>query len=218
MEANVQVVLAGGEADIAEEAQFAYLNTLGFVRTITAQEQWYVLVNDAYHAAKLPINEPGRDYLGFMLHRYMKRIDFYEKLTAFDYAQYLLGAFEVDAACRQEVADLSLQYVVFFPERSVHRHEPRSLAYSADLGVSLYHDLAREAEGKDDWFSRAYQEMAKSFGQATMVLRSVCPRFVHRRAVEKEAREAHFFPHVRDRINAAQLVLMHYKPHRSGHV
>lgn len=154
MEANVQVVLAGGEADIAEEAQFAYLNTLGFVRTITAQEQWYVLVNDAYHAAKLPINEPVRDYLGFMLHRYM----------------------------------------------------------------SLYHDLARDTQGKDDWFSRAYQEMAKSFGQATMVLRSVCPRFVHRRAVEKEAREAHFFPHVRDRINAAQLVLMHYKPHRSGHV
>jgi hypothetical protein len=83
----------------------------------------------------------------------------------------------------------------FFSDRSISRREPRPLEYTASIGVTLYHELAREADGKDDWFSNAYREMGNSFGQAVMVLRSMSPAFRYKQEIATEAkRKGLLFP------------------------
>ena len=124
-----------------------------------------------------------------MLCRFMSRVELLEQLAAFDFFQHLMGVRNIESACAQDIADMSLQYVAFFPERSYNRHEPRSLDYVANLGASLYHELARSAEGKDDWFSRAFPLMETSFARAVMVLRSTCPRFTERREISWARRQ-----------------------------
>jgi len=183
---HVKLKLATNETDIEEETKHEHLTTIGFVRGMSEQDQWFLLVVEAWKNSKLPMNEYVRDYLATMLNRFMRRADLFHQLSFFDYCQHLLGIQRVDAPCVQDAADMSLQYVAFFPERGTYRHEPRSIEYSAEIGVGLYRELARQSEGKDDWFSNAYRTMADSFGQAVIVLRSACPRF----AVQKSARDA----------------------------
>ena len=59
----------------------------------------------------------------------------------------------------------------------------RSLEYSAEIGTSLYAKLASDTTKKDDWFSEAWRLMAKSFGQAVIVLRSAFPQYSFTRNV-----------------------------------
>ena len=171
------IVSATSDDDIKKEAQYGTLHEKGFVRGDTAKHQWYLLVTDACVAAKVSVDEEVRDYLAVMLERFTRRAELFEQFAAFDFYRHSLGVATIDAPCVQDVADISLQYVAFFPERSSFRHEPRSLEYVANIGTSLYQDLARKSVGKDDWFSRAFQSMANSFGRAVMVLRSTRPGF-----------------------------------------
>jgi len=195
MERTVTLVTATDERDINRENQYRQLNAQGFVRGDTALDQWHLLVAEAWRTSMIPENELVHDYLVVMLHRFMSRANLFELLSVFDYCLHVLGTRKLDAPCVQEVADMSLQYVAFFPERSAHRHEPRSLEYSSEIGVSLYQQLAKESKGKDDWFSHAYEAMAESFGQAAMVLRSACPRFVHKTIIAREQyAQAHHIP------------------------
>jgi hypothetical protein len=186
---HVQLKIASGENDVHEETKHEHLAAIGFVRGMSEQDQWFLLVAEAWKNSKLPMNEYIRDYLATMLYRFMRRADLFEKLSFFDYCQHLLGVKKVDAPCVQDAADMSLQYVAFFPERGRYRHEPRSIGYSAEIGVGLYRELARQAEGKDDWFSNAYRTMADSFGQAVLVLRSACPRFALRKDAHDSLKE-----------------------------
>ena len=83
----------------------------------------------------------------------------------------------VDPETMHDLADISLQYVAFFPGMSEARHQMRSLQYSTEIGESLYMRLAKESAKKDDWFSEAWQLMSKSFGLAVIVLRSAFPHY-----------------------------------------
>jgi hypothetical protein len=178
-------------AEMIEECtKYSNLGQLGFVRGKTSQEQWYLLVADAWNASTLPMDEIVRDYLAVMLDRFMRRVNLFDQLNAFEYGTYLIGAKVIDETCVQDLADISLQYVAFFPRLSQYRHQPRSLAYSARIGEELYHRLARNSQDKDDWYSVAYERMAKSFARAVMILRSVCPEFVHQRKIRKVVSEA----------------------------
>lgn len=177
---DIPVVVAADPQDVEREARFGTLNERGFVRGETAQHQWYLLVTEACAASRVPVDETVRDYLAVMLNRFTGRAELLEQLASFDFYQHVFGTARIDSSCAQDIADISLQYVAFFPERSRDRHQPRSLEYVANVGTSLYQELAKSSEGKDDWFSHAFRSMATSFGRAVMVLRSTCPRFALR--------------------------------------
>ena len=170
---TVNIVPANSFGDVKAEKNFSCLNKKGFVRTLSATEQWILLVNDAWAYTGFPENELVRDYLSLMLERYMTRADLYQTLSDFNYVQHLLRGDNIDPDCMQEVADISLQYVSFVPGRSVNRHQPRSLKYSHQFGEGLYGNLSDKMEGKDDWFSKAYREMSNHFGLAAIILRSI---------------------------------------------
>lgn len=182
------LVIPRGES-IQEETPYETLNRSGFVRAESAQHQWYLLVTEAYRASKIPFDETMRDYLATMLYRFTNRAELFGQFAAFDYYQFLLGIMRVDSALAQDIADISLQYVAFFPERSHNRHEPRSLEHVANMGESMYRKLAKSSRGKDDWFSHAFGTMSTSFARAVMVLRSAIPRFALRRQVRQERRQ-----------------------------
>lgn len=183
MEMTLSTVVTAAPEDIADETKHVYLNKKGFVRGVSAQHQWYLLVNDALIESKLPPNETVRDYLACMLNRFTGRTELLDELASFDYFEHFFGKQEIDATSIQDVADMSLQFVALFPERSRYRHLPRSLDYVTELGISLYRQLARDQEGKEDWFSRAYPVMADSFGYAVILLRSTCSRFAVERTI-----------------------------------
>ncbi len=180
------LVVPAEPKDVGEEARFQNLNGKGFVRGGTAGYQWYLLVNEACTKAKVPIDDAVREYLGAMLYRFMGRAELFTQLAAFSFYQHLLGVPKTAPVCLQDVADTCLQYVAFFPEMSEYRHQPRTVEHVANMGTSLYRELAKSSVGKDDYFSRAFQLMPKSFGLSVMALRSVCPRFAHRREMETE--------------------------------
>jgi len=186
---KLTIVPFASDSDVRIESKFPHLRSNGFVRGVTAMDQWFILVGDAWKESRLPMNELMRDYLTTMLDRFTRRADLIEQLSVFDFVPHLLGLRRIDSVCIQDVADMSLQYVAFFPGRSGYRHEPRSLEYTASIGETLYQQLSRETEGKDDWFSCAYAEMGKAFGQAVMVLRAMNPAFGYQRTIAAEAKK-----------------------------
>jgi len=181
-----KLVISAKQDDVEKEACFQTLNEKGFVRADSPEHQWYLLLNEACASSGVYVDNVVKDYLATMLNRFVGRVDLFEQLSAFDFYRHVLGLTRVDSVCVQDIADISLQYVAFFPERSCNRHEPRSLEYVANVGTSLYRGLAKSSEGKDDWFSGAFKLMAKSFGSAVIVLRSACPRFIQQQKVLRE--------------------------------
>ena len=119
------------------------------------------------------MKEGVRGYLSLMLHRHMCRDDIVEFLSAFSYYFHALSEEIISPESVQEVADMCLLYVTVFPGRSNYKHEPKSVKFSSELGESLYSQLARQSEGQDNWFSHAYNEMAKHFAVAISVMRSL---------------------------------------------
>ncbi|MCF7843675.1 hypothetical protein K9M47_02125 [Candidatus Gracilibacteria bacterium] len=191
---STNIVVAKGQENITDEVRFSTLNQRGFVRAETAEYQWYLLVCDACTSTKIPVDEVLRDYLATMLCRFTKRPEFMEQLSAFDFYKHCLGVSEIDEVCVQDIADICLQYVALFPERSYNRHEPRSLEHVSNMGTHLYFELAKSSKNKDDWFSRAYQVMSKSFGLAVIVLRSVLPRFILNGEISKSLSDQKSIP------------------------
>lgn len=185
---------ASDERDVALEARYTHLNARGFVRGENELDQWVLLVNEAWKTSRLQENEHVKAYLATMLYRFMKRHDLFDILSGFDFYRHAFGLQKFDDTRVQDVADMSLQYVAFFPERSTYRHEPRSLEHTANMGVSLYQQLANKVKEKDSWIGQAYQAMSVSYGQAVVVLRSVCPRFLQKKEAERAfvGREACF--------------------------
>ncbi len=178
MESNPALhILPHTEEDVQSETVLAQLNTLGFVRASTPQEQFLILMDDAWQKTKLPMNLTLRDYLAVMLNRFLGRCDLLDQLAGFEYSSYLIGRKSIDPATMHDLADISLQYVAFFPGMSQRRHQMRSLEYSTQIGESLYMCLAKDSAKKDDWFSEAWQLMATSFGLAVIVLRSAFPPY-----------------------------------------
>lgn len=178
MESDLAVhILPHNQEDVQSDAALARLNQLGFVRASTPQEQFLILMNDAWHKTKLPMNLTLRDYLAVMLNRFLGRRDLLDQLAGFEYCSYLTGRKSVDPETMHDLADISLQYVAFFPGMSDARYQMRSLEYSTQIGESLYTRLAKDSVKKDDWFSEAWQLMARSFGLAVMVLRSAFPHY-----------------------------------------
>jgi hypothetical protein len=185
---RIEIVVASGMSEVKKEGQFQYLNEVGFRRTVSAGEQWLLLVNDAWKATNIPPNTIIRDYLAFMLGRYLLRNDLYERLAEFNFFYQLLEKGRIDPAHMQEFAEISLMYVSFVPGRSSSRREPRKLKYTSELGESLFQQLSLDFEGEDDWFSVAFKEMAQFYGRAVMVLRSVkAPHFRRNVSVLEEA-------------------------------
>ncbi len=172
------IVVAKSDYDVQNENSFHRLNQLGFVRGVTPLDQWYLLVNEGWKKTNFPMNEFVRDYLVTMLHRYSAHTNLLQDLSAFNHMAYMFGIFAFEKGVAQDVADKCLQCAAFFPEMSNHRHEMKSHGYIIDIGQSLYGDLSREAEGKDDWFSTAYKAMSQTFVQAMLILRSTCPRLM----------------------------------------
>lgn len=157
MDENLLVIPLRGNT--AGETPFTKLNTSGFIRAENAQHEWFLAITEAYRASHLPFDEKVRDYLATMMWRFGDRRELLEQLEAFNYYQYIIGSVPVASELAQDIADMCLQYVAFFPELSSRRHEMRSLEYVANLGESLYHALARNARSKDDWVSIAYQSI-----------------------------------------------------------
>lgn len=193
MNSKVKIVLPT-DAPLERETRFKCLNTLGFVRGVTEMDQWFLLVNEGWAKTNLPMNEVVRDYLVTMLQRYTKTIDLTERMSAFHFAEFIFGQRKIDSDCINDVADMCLQTAAFFPESSLRRHETRTYSYTVNMGTSLYQHLAREAQGKDDWFSVAYRLMSESFGQALLVLRSTCPRFLNEKMAFDPFNQAERFP------------------------
>ena len=194
----MDLIASGNWNDVAIEERFDTLNRRGFVRGNSAEHAWYLLINEACTQANIPVNDLQREYLGTMLNRFMTRAELFEQFKAFSYYEHVLGADTIDPICVQDAADISLQYVAFFPERTACRHEPRSLNGIADIGASLYRELARESKEKDDWFSRAFRVMAESFGSAVIVLRSAYPKLQSRDASAPALKDAVLFPSDKD--------------------
>lgn len=175
---TMTIVIAEDDYDVARENSFHKLNTLGFVRGATSLDQCYLLVNEGWEKTRFPQNEVVRDYLVTMLHRYLTHTELFAQLSAFNYMEYLFGKRSIDAPCVNDVADMCLQCAAFFPDMSARRHEMKSHQYIIDVGISLYGQLARMTEKKNDWFSRSFTLMAEYFVQAMLILRSTCPRLV----------------------------------------
>jgi hypothetical protein len=178
MDTKLTFAVADTIGSIHKEHQYRKLESLGFVRGMTAMDQWFLLVNEAWHKTKLPLNERLRDYLVVMLNHHMTNSALLERLSAFRYLEHLLGLQKVDGPSTQEVADMCLQCVSFFPERATARHEMKSYDHVVEIGVSLYRELAKRSEGKDDWYSLTFRSIADSFGKAVVVLRSACPAVI----------------------------------------
>lgn len=187
----ITIVVPESDYAVNLEMSFQRLNALGFVRGATSLDQCYLLVNDGWEKTRFPKNDMVRDYLVTMLHRYLTHTKLFEQISAFSYVKHLLGKQKVDAPCVHDVADMCLQCAAFFPEMSTRRHEMKSHQYIIDIGISLYGQLARSSEGKDDWYSRSFKSMAESFMQAVLILRSTCPRLVQKQTeyegIRKEA-------------------------------
>ncbi len=188
MESNPKLITEISQfQSIAVDTSVPTLNQIGFVRGKTDRAQYFQLVTDAYRASKLPFNETIRDYLWLVVYRFSKRADMLDKLDAADYLRYVIGIVTIDKQLMQDVADICLQYIAFFPERTRERREPRSFEYVANTGAALYQRLARESYGKDDVSSKMFQAMESSFMHAALVLRSTIRDFTRRREVGYEA-------------------------------
>ncbi len=136
-EHTVQIARANDFRDVQVEKEFPYLNESGFVRGVTSMDQCHILINETWMKLKLPMNEPVRDYLTCMLERFMTRTGLLEQLSAFEYVPFLIGEKNIDDACVQDIADMSLQYVALFPESSDYRHQMRSVDCVAIMGETL---------------------------------------------------------------------------------
>lgn len=174
-EHKIRIALASDFRDVTAEEQFHELNSLGFVRGDTSMDQWYLLVTETCRHLHMPISDHVRDYITCMLDRFTSRTNLLDELAGFEFIPFLIGERPVDTACIQDIADMSLQYVAFFPERSKYRHQMRSVHYVASMGEMFYRTLAKKAENKEGWFNDAYREMAKSFGSAVLLLRGLRP-------------------------------------------
>ncbi len=174
-EHKVQIALANDFRDVVAEEQFHELNSLGFVRGATSMDQWHLLVSETCKHLRIPINSHIQDYVTCMLDRFTSRTNLLDELAGFEFIPFLIGEKRVDTACIQDIADMSLQYVALFPERSKYRHQMRSVHYVASMGEMFYQTLAKKAENKEGWFNDAYREMAKSFGSAVLLLRGLRP-------------------------------------------
>jgi hypothetical protein len=201
-EVSVNIARAESMSDIQEESKFSELNKLGFVRAETAEDQWLLLVTEAWRKSKMPVNDTIAIYLSKMLNSYMTDSGLYHRLAAFNYAMHLLKAEAIEDEFVKDIADISLQYVAFVPGRNNHRHEPRSLEQSSKLGVSFYQHLALITSNKNSFDSKAYKELSKSFGLAVMVLRSVNVPFDH---VVTKANDVCFA----DDMQASEVAKMH---------
>lgn len=179
------------DVPVKVESTFKELNSRGFVRGVTDQDQWFLLVNDGWKKTQLPMDHMVRDYLVTMLHRNSRNTALFDRLSAFHHAEHLFGKRRIDSLCASDAADMCLQSAALFPEYNLRRHEMKSYNYTVELGNNLYHQLAKESSGKSDWFSKAYAAMEKSFGLAIIVLRGTCPRFLNNnevfRQLDKEA-------------------------------
>lgn len=182
METKVNIAPAVGCSSVSLDSSFIELRARGFVRGVTALDQWYLLVNEGWRKTGLPRNDVVIDYLVMMLHRFSGRSELFEQLKAFNYAEYLFGKKKVSAPCVQDIADMCLQFTAFFPESSRSRHEIRSYNYIVDIGTSLYQRMAKDSRDKDDWYSKSFKVMSDSFGLAVVMLRGTCPRFVEKKA------------------------------------
>ncbi len=174
-EHKVHIALASDFRDVSAEEQFHQLNSLGFVRGDTSMDQWHLLVSETCKHLHIPISDHIRDYITCMLDRFTSRTNLLDELAAFEFIPFLIGKKRVDTACIQDIADMSLQYVALFPERSKYRHQMRSVHYVASMGEMFYRTLAKKAGNKEGWFNDAYREMANSFGSAVLLLRGLRP-------------------------------------------
>ncbi|MCA9362926.1 hypothetical protein KC851_01250 [Candidatus Kaiserbacteria bacterium] len=167
-------------SEVNEENQFPTLDETGFIVTREESQDnnipqgpWLLLVDDAWRRTDWPMNELVRNYISFILSRYVLQIDLYEKLVAFNYIQYFILGKQIDYDLMQEIADICFQYVSFVPRRSLSRRDFRSLKYSTELGRSLYDQLVENHEGEDNVFSSAHREMSKNYDMAVSVMRKL---------------------------------------------
>lgn len=201
---TISIPVATDMSDVKEEGKYSTLNSLGFVRAEKPEDQWHLLVSEAWEKSKIPKNETIAVYLGEMLNHYMTDESLFQRLAAFNYAMHLLRAESVDERCVKDIADISLQYVAFVPGRHNHRFEPRSLEYSAKLGESFYRHLALITKEENSFESKAYKALSESFGQAVMVMRSMNTLFGH---VVTKARDV-CFPNNAEAAEVAKMYLM----------
>lgn len=204
MKSGITIVTSIDEGTVEKETKFRSLNERGFIRASTAEEQWMLFVNEAWKTTRLPMRETMRDYLSWTLFRLMARSDIVDLLSAFSYYCYVLEAERVDPECFWSVADMSLLYVSLFPGRSEYRHEPRTVQYTAELGETLYGQLAEDAKERGHCFRDAFVEMAEHFGMAVTVLRSARLPFRGVRLAQRNE-----FPTDRDARKVASLFLLH---------
>ena len=118
---TVTIVPAYTERDVEVEDRYKHLRTSGFVQGVTAMDQWFLLVDEAWQRTRLPMNELIRDYLTTMLDRFTNRVDLLDQLALFEFVPYLLGERRIDSVSRQDVADMSLQYVAFFRDAGLQQ-------------------------------------------------------------------------------------------------
>lgn len=181
MNPKLAIIITAGAKDVELEARFEHLNRRGFVRAAQEKHAWYLFLNAAWKASKLPMNEQVKEYLALMLYRFARRADLFAQMESFDCYLNFIGRTRPHEADFKDYADACLQYVAFFQRRSRYRHQPRTLERVAEMGVGFYDRLVRLTAGKDDSLSVLYPVMAKSFGLATMVLRAACPNFALQR-------------------------------------
>ncbi len=66
-EDGISIAIVESETAVQKESQFSELNKLGFVRVENAEDQWQILINEAWGKSKLPRNDTIAIYLSKML-------------------------------------------------------------------------------------------------------------------------------------------------------
>lgn len=174
---NTETKLICTDIDVRKDCSYSKLNNIGFIRT-NELHQWYLLVKEGWKKSGLPENEIMSAYLVNMLRRFSVRPEIFGQLKAFNYAEYLFGNRKVDYLSFQDVADMCLQFLTFFPDYVKYRHEMKSSNYVYDLSKTFYQELAKDIDIKDNFMTKAYKIMAESLGIAIIVLRNVCHEIV----------------------------------------
>ncbi len=208
---SIHIVAAHNMSDILDESEHTYLRKRGFIRTHSAEEQWLLMVRDAWNKSGLPANDIINTYISYMLYRFMGRTDLVQCLKSLGQYCYALSIDMVDEQCLQDVADMNLIYVSLFSDVESRRREHRSLGYLTDLGEGMFKTLADMSESKNHCDTEAFKEISNGFGTTVMVLRSVnLP--LNAKAIVRDPR---LLMSEREAQHAAQQMLLHLKQSRN---
>jgi len=157
------------EHDVHADAQYHTLRRDHFIDAPSTTAAWLTLVNRAWRASRLPMDDDVRAYIVHMLARLTDNADL--KLTAVGLQFYtreaLRGIAHVSEV--QQLADTCLVLVGLFPETLEHYRRMLSHEGAIGVGQALYGRVWRETDDP------TFRTLAQHFASVSMVLQHTRP-------------------------------------------